>query len=288
MRKNLLLAIMAILIASDYSMAASKSASATQGSTIYLIRDRAKLSGGLQEAWFYIEGHKVASLNSNQYAVLKVALGKHKIGIRGDDNYKPNEATITIGKNQSLYLKADPVAGRAITFLVAPLVEEGTVKAFGISKMSAQEFAKLKPKLSKANVITYDKSPVKIASNMAQVYIYRAEAGVSNGVQAAQIYVGNKKVARLVDHQYIVIPLPEGSHTVAVSGIENSRKEKLKLKVKPGEQYYLTPSVRGAHAVTYAATPLLNLAVKPFELKQTEKKDFDAVKGKLGRLKLMQ
>lgn len=288
MKKNLLLAIMAILIASDYSMAASKSATGARSAIIYLVRDRAKLSGGLQEAWFYMDGLNVASLNSNQYVALRVSPGKHKIGIRGDDNFKPNEATITIEKNQSLYLKADPVGGRAITFLVAPLVEEGTVKAFGISKMSAQEFAKLKPKLTKANVVTYDKSPVKIASNMAQVYIYRAEAGVSNGVQAAQIYIGNKKVARLVDHQYIVIPLPQGTHTVAVSGVENPRKNKLKLSVKPGEQYYFTPQTRGAHSVTYAATPLLNLAVKAFELKQTEKKEFDAVKGKLGRLKLMQ
>lgn len=287
MKKNILIAIIAMFITVEYAVAASNSDSATQDSTIYLVRDRAKLSGGLQEAWFYVDGHHVASLKSNQYVALKVAPGKHKIGIRGDDNYKQNEATINIEKNQSLYFKASPVGGRTITFIVAPLVDEGAVKAFGISQMSAQEFAELKPKLSKVNVIAYDKSPVKIEPDKAQVYIYRSEAGMKHGVQAAQIFVENKKVAKLVDHQYIVIPLTQGNHTIAVSGVENSRKSELKLSVKAGQKYYFTPQTKGLHSATYAVTPLLDLAVKAFELKQTSKQDFDDLKGKLGRLKLM-
>ena len=281
--------LLILLILGDYSVASSKQANIKNDSVIYLYRGNAKLSGLLQEAWFYVDGLKIASLKPKQYIAVRVTPGKHTIEVRGDTNYKKNAASISIGKNQSLYLEADPTAGKTITTLVAPYVDEGTVKSFGIKKVEAKTFAKLKPKLTAATMISYEKTPLKSTPNMAHVYIYRNEAGIKSGVQTAWIYNGGKKVAHLDDHQYIVFALKEGKHTLSVRGEENPRKETLKLNVKPGQNYYFTLKTNGAHAATYAATPLLDLVVsKAFKFVQTDKKQFNAVENRLGRLKLMQ
>ena len=143
MKKILLLVTIAFIIMSDLAMAASKAS----GSTIYLYRGKGQLSGSMQDAWFYVDGIKLASLKPGQYAVVKVAPGRHSVELRGDVNYKKNAAKINIGKNQSIYLKAEPVGGGAVTMLAAPFIDAGTVKSFGISQINSKAFAKVKLKL---------------------------------------------------------------------------------------------------------------------------------------------
>ena len=245
------------------------------------------MSGSIQNAWFYVDGVKLASLKPQQYAAVKVAPGRHSVELRGDVNYKKNRAKINIGKNQSIYLKAEPVGGGGVTMLVAPLIDSGTVKVFGISQVSSKTFAKAKPKLKAVNTIVYNNAPVKNLPGMANVYIYRVESGVKGGVQTAWIYRDNKKVAELVDHQYVVIPLSKGKHTIEVRAETNVRKDTLKLNVKPGQNYYYTLKTNAAHVATFVAIPLLDMVTsKAFNFEQVGSKQFNAVKRKLGRLKL--
>jgi len=285
MKKLLLLISIAFVFFSDLSMAASK-APESQTSTIYLYRGKSQLSGSLLDAWFYVDGLKVASLKPSQYAAVKVTPGKHTVELRADVNYKKNSASVNVGKNQSIYLKAEPVGSGAITMLVAPFLDAGTVKAFGISKVSNKTFTKAKPQLKAANTIIYDKAPVKTIPGMANVYIYRVDAGIKGGVQTAWIYRDNKKVANMVDHQYIVLTLPRGKHTIAVRAETNVRKDTLKLNVKSGQNYYFTIETNAAHVATLVAIPILDMVTsKAFNFKQVDSKQFNAIKGTLGRLR---
>jgi len=289
MKKNLFFALVAIIIFSNMAMATSNHLDKIKSATIYLYRGSLTLSGSLQDAWFYVDGLKIADLRSNQYVAYRVTPGNHTIELRSDQNYKKNSTTVILKEDDVLYLKAVATTGKSVTALVTPYMDEGFLKSFGIIKINAEVFEKARPKLENVQPIAYDEAPIPNDPHFGHVYIYRQESGINGGVQTAWIYSDGMKVANLDDHQYIVLSLPEGKHTVEVRGVENVRKDTLKLQLKAQENYYYTLETNTAHKATYTLLPILDTVVaKAFSFVPKERKDFEVIKNKMGRLQLIE
>lgn len=116
---------------------------------LYVVRGNIKLNGALMNAWFYLDGHKIADLHAKQYAVIPITPGRHEIALRSDTNYKMNKKSFTVKAGESIYYEAGKTPGRLIVVFVVPILDMGITKAYSLNKLSQKAFGKAEPSLKK-------------------------------------------------------------------------------------------------------------------------------------------